>query len=171
MAEYDYRELAYDLYRNADELLDSLVDMRRKRGLTQKRLADRMNVTQGYVSQIENGRTSLTSLLTDYALEVGARVEYRVEPAEDKPEGARRYYRLEMDFKGVPVGEEWRTGEVDMTSADVHVSVDARTGADGETPQQLTFMTLGRMGRVDDAAPVGDDACPVSDTAELEISR
>lgn len=49
-AEYDYRELAYDLYHSGDELLDQLIEMRRRRGMTQTQLADEMNVSQGYIS-------------------------------------------------------------------------------------------------------------------------
>lgn len=95
-AEYDYRELAYDLYHSGDELLDQLVEMRKRRGMTQTQLADEMNVSQGYISQIENGKTNMVSLLTDYALEVGARIEYVVEPAEVKPDGGRHYLREEI---------------------------------------------------------------------------
>ena len=38
----------------------------------------------------------MVSLLTDYALEVGARIEYVVEPAEVKPDGGRHYLREEI---------------------------------------------------------------------------
>ena len=64
--------------------------------MTQTQLADEMNVSQGYISQIENGKTNMVSLLTDYALEVGARIEYVVEPAEAKPDGSRHYLREEI---------------------------------------------------------------------------
>lgn len=56
---YDYRELAYDLYHAEDQLLEGLVSMRVRRGMTQEQLADEMGVSQSYVSQIENGRKSL----------------------------------------------------------------------------------------------------------------
>ncbi|BDR52537.1 hypothetical protein KIM372_04440 [Bombiscardovia nodaiensis] len=80
---YDYEELSLDLYWQADELLNQLVGMRQKRGLTQAELAKRMGVTQSYVSQIETGRKDLVELLGAYAVEVGARVTYVVEPAEE----------------------------------------------------------------------------------------
>lgn len=109
-AEYDYRELAYDLYHSGDELLDQLIEMRRRRGMTQTQLADEMNVSQGYISQIENGKTNMVSLLTDYALEVGARIEYVVEPAEAKPDGSRHYLRekIRAVVNGV---DSWESGE------------------------------------------------------------
>lgn len=84
---YDYEELAFDLYKSADDLLDNLVSMRKYRGMTQSQLADEMGVSQSYISQIENGQKQLVSLLTDYAQEVGARIKYEVEPAEKKPNG------------------------------------------------------------------------------------
>lgn len=84
---YDYEELAFDLYKAADDLLDNLVSMRKYRGMTQSQLADEMGVSQSYISQIENGQKQLVSLLTDYAQEVGARIKYEVEPAEKKPHG------------------------------------------------------------------------------------
>ena len=84
---YDYEELAFDLYKAADDPLDNLVSMRKYRGMTQSQLADEMGVSQSYISQIENGQKQLVSLLTDYAQEVGARIKYEVEPAEKKPNG------------------------------------------------------------------------------------
>lgn len=90
---YDYRELAYDLYKAAGDLLEDLVALRKSRCMTQRQLADEMNVSQSYVSQIENGKTNLVSLLTDYALEVGARITYVVEPAERRSKGSRYTFR------------------------------------------------------------------------------
>lgn len=122
-SDYDYRELAYDLYHAADDLLDRLVAMRKRRHMTQAELAEEMNVSQSYISQIENGRARLTDLLTDYALEVGARIEYSVEPAEAKPQG-RRYYEHHFP-SGVPITSQWTketttgtTSSVTTTSTD-----------------------------------------------------
>lgn len=82
-----YENRAFELYREADELLDNLVDIRKKHHLTQKELADRMNVSQSTISNIEKGRTHLVDQLTDYALEAGARIHYTVlddeEPEQD----------------------------------------------------------------------------------------
>lgn len=101
MAEhYNYGELAYDLYRANDELLRHLVALREERGMSQEQLAEAMHVSLSVVSEIENGQEELTSLLTDYALEVGARVEYHVERAEEKPMGKRQYqetHRIEKN--------------------------------------------------------------------------
>lgn len=66
--QYDYRELAYDLHKAAGDLLEDLVALRKSRCMTQRQLAAGMNVSQSYVSQIENGETNLVSLLTDYGL-------------------------------------------------------------------------------------------------------
>lgn len=92
---YDYRELAFDNYESAHELLRALVSMREMRHMSQQDLAEEMGVTQGYVSQIENGRTGLLDRLNDYAIEVGARVTYHVEPAEKMPKG-RRYTTIRV---------------------------------------------------------------------------
>lgn len=101
---YDYRELAYDLYKAAGDLLEDLVALRKRRRMTQRQLADEMNVSQSYVSQIENGKTNLVSLLTDYALEVGARITYVVEPAEQRSKGSRYTFRQD----GIT---DWREGQ------------------------------------------------------------
>lgn len=130
-AEYDYRELAYDLYHSGDELLDQLVEMRKRRGMTQTQLADEMNVSQGYISQIENGKTNMVSLLTDYALEVGARIEYVVEPAEAKPDGNRHYLREEI--RAVVNGvASWESGEFTFERQIGRLRVESRaSGANG----------------------------------------
>ena len=86
---YDYKKLAHGLYSAADDLLEDLVAMRKKRGLTQAQLAEEMGVTQSCISQIESGQKQLVFLLTDYALEVGARITCTVEPAETNPEENR----------------------------------------------------------------------------------
>ena len=136
---YDYQELAFDLYNSADELLSKLVDMRKRRKMTQTQLAEAMNVTQGYISQIENGRTSLTSLLTDYALEVGARIDYTVEPAETKPEGARRYIYKEVKEYNVPVAIEWEKIGPSMGHANYSLTVETKDEADAGTLNRITL--------------------------------
>lgn len=93
--QYDYRELAYDLHKAAGDLLEDLVALRKSRCMTQRQLAAGMNVSQSYVSQIENGETNLVSLLTGYALEVGARITYVVEPAEQRSKGSGDAFRQE----------------------------------------------------------------------------
>lgn len=134
---YDYRELAYDLYRSGDELLDKLVAMRKHRGLTQAQLADEMNVTQGYVSQIENGKTNIVSLLTDYALEVGARIEYVVELAESKPEGNRHYVRQHLKAH-IPGMVEWTDGDMGIVNAEISQFVEVHDDKGGERHFRFT---------------------------------
>ena len=92
---YDYRELAFDNYAEAHALLRKLVALREMRGMRQEDLAAEMGVTQGYISQIENGHTGLLDRLNDYAIEVGARITYRVEEAELLPRG-RRHAKLQL---------------------------------------------------------------------------
>ena len=47
--------------------------MRRARGLTQQDVADRMGVTKGRISQIEQGRISGHDLLARFAAALGGR--------------------------------------------------------------------------------------------------
>lgn len=136
---YDYKELAYDLYRAGDELLDDLVAMRKRRGMTQAQLADEMNVTQGYVSQIENGKTKLVSLLTDYALEVGARIEYVVEPAENKPEGRRHYVRQQCHVE-LPASVEWTDGAFTAGPIAVDARVELRRDGAQAEPYRVVLL-------------------------------
>lgn len=135
---YNYRELAYDLYHAEDQLLEGLVAMRVQRGMTQKQLADEMGVSQSYVSQIENGRKKLVTLLIDYALEVGARVTYSVEPAELKPEGNRKYDTWKA-AQQVQVTSEWPNGDITVGDVNVEVKV-SRQKPDHDGPHKITVM-------------------------------
>lgn len=119
---YDYEELAYDLYHAESQLLKDLVSMRARRGMTQEQLADEMDVSQSYISQIENGRKKLVALLTDYALEVGARITYSVEPAELKPEGNRKYDTWKMSQQ-LPTTNEWSDGDLTAGIANMEVKI------------------------------------------------
>ena len=80
---YDYRELSFHNYREADRLLKSLVAIRKGRHMTQTDLARAMNVSQSYISQIERGATDLLSRLNDYAIEVGASLTLIAAKAEE----------------------------------------------------------------------------------------
>lgn len=141
---YDYRELAYDLYHAEDQLLEGLVSMRAQRGMTQKQLADEMGVSQSYVSQIENGRKKLVTLLTDYALEVGARITYSVEPAELKPEGSRKYDTWKA-ARQMQVTSEWSNGDITVGNINVEIKV-SRQKPDHDGSRKVTVM--GASGRV-----------------------
>ena len=48
-----------------------LAEIRRSRGLTQQQLAERMGVTKGRISQIEQGKASGQDVLTRYAAALG----------------------------------------------------------------------------------------------------
>ncbi|MFC7549152.1 helix-turn-helix domain-containing protein [Plantactinospora sp. GCM10030261] len=65
------------------ELLASVVghrlaEVRRARGLTQQQVADRMGVTKGRVSQIEQGKISGQDVLARYAAALGGRLHQAI---------------------------------------------------------------------------------------------
>lgn len=68
-----------------EDLLDNLVRLREKLGLSQRDVADRLGVGQSAISRIESGeRDPHLSTLRRYALALGARIDHRVtrfEPA------------------------------------------------------------------------------------------
>ena len=51
-----------------------LAEIRRSRGLTQQQLAERMSVTEGRISQIEQGKISGLDVLARYATALGGRL-------------------------------------------------------------------------------------------------
>ncbi|MDR1188372.1 MAG: helix-turn-helix domain-containing protein [Bifidobacteriaceae bacterium] len=70
---------ADDLVRNHENLLDALVAMRKRHGLTQAEVAERMGVTQPSVAQFERYDSNPTlSTIRRYAMAVGAVVKSQV---------------------------------------------------------------------------------------------
>ena len=66
-----------------EELLNELIghrlaEIRRERGLTQQDIADRMAVTKGRVSQIEQGQISGHDVLARYAAALGGRLHQAI---------------------------------------------------------------------------------------------
>lgn len=120
-AGYDYRELAYDLYKEGNDLLNKLVEIRTSRNMTQEQLADEMNVSQAYISKIENGQAQLVTLLTNYALEAGARIHYEVEKAEVRAKGDRAYQSFSFTSKNKLV-TTWESGEITVSSGTTKVT-------------------------------------------------
>ncbi|WP_410620634.1 helix-turn-helix domain-containing protein [Amycolatopsis sp. cmx-8-4] len=55
-----------------------LAEIRRSRGLTQQQLAERMGVTKGRVSQIEQGKVSGLEVLARYAEALGGRLHQSI---------------------------------------------------------------------------------------------
>lgn len=55
-----------------------LAEIRHSRGLTQQQVADRMGVTKGRVSQIEQGRLSGQDVLARYAAALGGRLHQSI---------------------------------------------------------------------------------------------
>ncbi len=69
-----------DVGRNASRLISQvrahrLADMRKRRGLTQREVAQAMGVTVGRVSQIENGEVSGIDVLDRYVSALGGLLE------------------------------------------------------------------------------------------------
>ncbi|MEV4808520.1 helix-turn-helix domain-containing protein [Micromonospora avicenniae] len=66
-----------------DELLAQVVghrlaEIRRTRGFTQQQIADRMGITKGRVSQIEQGRISGQDVVARYAAALGGRLHQAI---------------------------------------------------------------------------------------------
>lgn len=55
-----------------------LAEVRRSRGLTQQQIAERMGVTKGRVSQIEQGKISGQDVLARYAAALGGRLHQAI---------------------------------------------------------------------------------------------
>jgi DNA-binding XRE family transcriptional regulator len=55
-----------------------LAEVRRARGLTQRQVADRMGITKGRVSQIEQGKISGQDVLARYAAALGGRLHQAI---------------------------------------------------------------------------------------------
>ncbi|MGP3917420.1 helix-turn-helix domain-containing protein [Nonomuraea sp. 10N515B] len=55
-----------------------LAEIRRSRGLTQRDLAERMGVTKGRISQIEQGKISGQDVLARYAVALGGRLHQSI---------------------------------------------------------------------------------------------
>ncbi|MET8255726.1 helix-turn-helix transcriptional regulator [Micromonospora sp. NPDC005197] len=55
-----------------------LAEVRRARGLTQQQVAERMGVTKGRVSQIEQGRISGQEVVARYAVALGGRLHQAI---------------------------------------------------------------------------------------------
>jgi DNA-binding XRE family transcriptional regulator len=55
-----------------------LAEVRRARGLTQQQVAERMGVTKGRVSQIEQGKVSGQDVLARFAMALGGRLHQAI---------------------------------------------------------------------------------------------
>jgi DNA-binding XRE family transcriptional regulator len=62
----------------AEVLGRRLAEVRRARGLTQQQVADRMGVTKGRVSQIEQGKISGQDVLVRFAQALGGRLHQAI---------------------------------------------------------------------------------------------
>lgn len=76
-----YRE-AYDALAGEFSLIEAMLDARRRAGLTQAQVAERMGVKQPVVAKLESGRTNASlGTLERYAAAVGCRLDLRFQPA------------------------------------------------------------------------------------------
>ena len=55
-----------------------LADLRKRRGLTQQQVAERMGVTKGRISQIEQGKVSGQEVIARYASALGGRLHQAI---------------------------------------------------------------------------------------------
>ena len=62
----------------AEVLGHRLAEIRRARGLTQEQVAERMNVTKGRVSQIEQGAVSGQEVVARYAAALGGQLHQAI---------------------------------------------------------------------------------------------
>jgi DNA-binding XRE family transcriptional regulator len=62
----------------AETIGHRLAEVRRARGLTQQEVADRMGVTKGRVSQIEQGKISGRDVLVRFAAALGGRLHQAI---------------------------------------------------------------------------------------------
>lgn len=84
------------------------------------------------------------TLLTDYALEVRARITYSVEPAELKPEGSWKYDTWKA-ARQMQVTSEWSNGDITVGNINVEIKV-SRQKPDHDGSRKVTVM--GASGRV-----------------------
>lgn len=108
----DYEALAYELYREADNLIEGLVSVRESRGMSTQELAQEMNVDETTIVGIENGSVEPTlQLLVDYALEAGAILHVQVEQA---PSGKSSSYSFSRYTESAVCAAEWGNGDIAM---------------------------------------------------------
>ncbi|WP_433053732.1 helix-turn-helix domain-containing protein [Dactylosporangium sp. CS-033363] len=62
----------------AEVLGHRLAEVRKQRGLTQQEVADRMGVTKGRVSQIEQGQVSGQDVISRFAAALGGRLHQAI---------------------------------------------------------------------------------------------
>ncbi|MBU4311232.1 MAG: helix-turn-helix domain-containing protein [Candidatus Omnitrophica bacterium] len=81
----EFRE-RYNLILQKLEIAKKIIDYRIKHGLTQKELADELDVTQQYISKIEEGDYSTLDAVGHILFKIGYRLVLRVESNKAKSE-------------------------------------------------------------------------------------
>lgn len=131
----DYEALAYELYREADNLIEGLVSVRESRGMSTQELAQEMNVDETTIVGIENGSVEPTlQLLVDYALEAGAILHVQVEQA---PSGKSSSYSFSRYTESAVCAAEWGNGDIAMI--DTVVPINERN----EVPKKMHIISQG----------------------------
>ncbi len=82
-----YRE-AYEALEEEFDLAGVMIAARKRAGLTQQDVAERMGVSQPAVAKIESGKTLRVDTLQRYAKAVGARLNLSLEQPNDHTPGA-----------------------------------------------------------------------------------
>lgn len=95
---------AYEDAADRSSLLAKLVKLRKDTGVTQKHVAERMNTTQSFVSEFENGSTDpYLSTLQRYARAITARLAIKIDMPAETPwlRTERRAYEHDRDVTRV----------------------------------------------------------------------
>lgn len=78
MREPEYRE-AYEALADEFDLAAAMIEARKRAGLTQKDVAERMGISQPAVAKLESGRNLSTATLQRYAAATGTRLHVSFE--------------------------------------------------------------------------------------------
>lgn len=81
---------AYDALAPEFSLIRQLIDLRNKRGLSQRQLAERAGMQQPVIARLESGRAAGLRTLKRVAEALDARLEVRLLPREVQAHGGKR---------------------------------------------------------------------------------
>jgi HTH-type transcriptional regulator / antitoxin HipB len=76
---------AFDALEAEDQLIRQLIDLRIKRGLSQRELAQRAGLQQPALARVESGKTASFKTLRRVAEALGAEVRISIVPKQAKP--------------------------------------------------------------------------------------
>jgi len=73
-------KVRYDLILQKAEIAKKIIDYRLKHNLTQAQLAEKLGVSQQYISKIEEGHFATLDMVEDILSHIGYRLKLKVEP-------------------------------------------------------------------------------------------